>query len=217
MPNVQPSQQGPQTWVNHNSRKNLVVLTADAVYIASVWKADLPRIDLGLEDGKSADQLLPKATRIFLKSIERIQFKHVQVVVHQLMNKDVTLHYRDRHKSRKATMTFESQAARDEFVNLLNDRLGTWPITEKYESPWLILANYLYIILVIGLLGILFSGIALYNPPNDDGSLPSRYWYATGPWGIAVPTMLIGVVVLIAGIRQLRTPPIIVTYEANGG
>jgi hypothetical protein len=200
-------------WVNHQSRKNLVVLTADAVYVASIWKAQLPQIDLGLEDGKPADQLLPKATKVRLKSIERFQFKHVQVVVHQLMNKEVTIHYHDGKKTRKVAMMFESQGARDEFVNKLNDRLGNWPIAEKHEAPLLILANYLYIMLVISLLGALFSGIALFNPPDDNGSLPSRYWYATGPWGIAVPAMLISIGVLISGIWQLRRPPIIIVYE----
>jgi hypothetical protein len=204
-------------WVNHNVRHNVIVLTPLALFMATVRKADLAALDLGLQKCKPAQSLLPKnAWNIPIKNIERIQFKHVHVVVHHLMNKDVTVNYRDGRKVRKLTLTLDSQLARDEFVNKLNERLGTWPIVEKSESPILILGNYLYIILVISLMGILFSGIAVYNPPNDDGTLMSRYWYATGPWGIAVPAMVIAFAVLITGILQLRTPPIIVTYEPSG-
>jgi hypothetical protein len=204
-------------WVNRNARLNVAILTADFLYAATVRKADLPTLDKGMEDRKPPEKLLPKrAWKIPIRSIERVQFKHVHVVVHQLMNKEVTVHYQDAHKARKLVVTLESQAARDEFVNTLNERLGTWPITEANESPWLILANYLYIIFVIVLLGAFFSGLGLLMPPNDDGSLPSRYWYATGPWGIAAPAMVICVFVLIAGIRQLRTPAIIVTYRRVG-
>lgn len=201
-------------WVNRNARLNVTVLTTDFLYAATVRKADLPILDKGLEDRKPPEKLLPqRAWKIPVGSIDRVQFKHVPVVVHPLMNKEVTVYYQDASRSRKLVVTLESQAARDEFVNELNDRLGIWPITEANESPWLILTNYLYIIFVIVLLGAFFSGLGIFMPPDDDGSLPSRYWNATGPWGIAVPAMVICVMVLIAGIRQLRTPPIIVTYQ----
>jgi hypothetical protein len=204
----------PLMLVNRNARYNLVVLSTDTLYVASVWKSQLPRIDLELEAGTNPDLVLPpRAWKIPLKDIERFQFKHVPVVVHQFMNKDVTVHFRYGQKSRKLTLTLDSQKSRDEFVNTLNDRVGPWQIGEAHESPWLILANYLYIMFVIGLMAIFFSGLGLSMPPNDDGSLPSRYWYATGPWGLVVPAMVICVFVLIAGIRQLRTPPIIVTYR----
>jgi len=210
----QPESAPPLMWVNPQTRYNVVILTADMLYLASVKKADLPRIDLGLEDGKAADELLPaKAWKIPLANIERIQLKHVQVVVHQLMNKEVTIHYKDASKTRKATLTLDSQGMRDEFVQNLNERVGGWPIQEANESPWVILANYLYIILVVSLLAALFSWLGLTFKMNDDGSLPKRYWDATGPWGLVVPAMMICVAVLITGIRQLRTPPIVVTYE----
>ena len=201
-------------WVNPQTSNNLVVLTADMLYVASVWKSELPTIDLGLEKGTPVGELLPgKAYKIGLKNIESFQLKHTQVVVHQLMNKDVKVRYRDGTASRNVVIQFETQQMRDEFVNKLNEKLGTWRIKEKHEAPILILANYLYIIFVIGLLAILFSAIGLFFPPNDDNSLPSRYWYATGPWGLVVPAVVISVLVLIVGVWQLRRPPIIVSYE----
>lgn len=204
----------PLMWFNGNPRNNLVVLTSRMLYLASVSRSDLPRIDLGLEDGQPADELLPaKAWKIPLDTIERIQFKHVPVVVHQLMNRDVAVQYRESGRTRTLAIQLENQAMRDEFVNNLNARVGPWPIAEANESPWLILANYLYIIFVIVLLAMLFSWLGLAFPMRDDGSLVKRYWDFAGPWGIAAPAMAVCVAVLVAGIRQLRTPPLIVTYQ----
>ena len=214
----------PLMWVNGQNRNNVVVLTTEVLYLAKVKQADLARIDLGLEGGQPADGLLPaKAWKLPLVDITRIQFKQVltRSAFEESGNKDLTVSYRDGSKVRNLKLTLTSEVVRDEVVQKLNDRVGPWPISETNVAAWLILARYVYIITVFALLTFFFSWLEVSNYWNRAntrgafGSLVNRYLDAFGVWGIVGPGMLAAVVALAGGIRQIRTPPIIVTYEPD--
>jgi hypothetical protein len=214
----------PSMWVSGQDRSNVVVLSKDALFVATVRKDDLARIDLGLEDGKQPYELLPaKATQIPLADITRFQFKRVRSksAFEEWMNKDLTVYYRDQTRERSLKISLDSEAIRDEVAQALNRRVGPWPIAEAAVAPWRILIRYLYIILVLGLLTVFFSWLELSDYWNRHasggalGNLMNRYFDAFGVWGIFVPGLLACVIALIFGVLQLRNPPIVVTYQSG--
>jgi hypothetical protein len=201
-------------WYYGNQRYNLVVLTGETLYYAGVRRSALSQIDKDLEEGRDADDVIPgRPWKIPFETIECVQIKHSRVVVHQLMNKQVMVTHNDGRKSRRLEIVFESQDARDAFVQKLNDLVGPWPFTEADESPWHILARYLWIMTVVGGLTLLFSGLQLGGQLKSDSVALTKYFDAVGVWGIFVPGVMICLIVLTVGILQLRTPPIIVTYQ----
>jgi hypothetical protein len=207
----------PLMWVSGQDRNNVVVLTADILFLATVKKADLPRIDLGLEDGEPATELLPaKAWKVPLADVTRIELKQVRSksMFEEWMNKDVTVYYLDGTKRRYLKISLASESVRDEVVQSLNDRVGGWSVSEADLSAWLILARYLWIITVLALLTIGWCWLVLTRPLNE-GALFKDYLDQTGAWGIAVPGMFVCIGVLLLGIWQLRTPPIAVTYKPD--
>jgi len=102
---------------------------------------------------------------------------------------------------------------RDEVVQRLNERVGPWPMGEEDEPAWRILMKYLWIMFVIVLLTIFFSGLLISGVITEAPIWIAWYLNLCGVWGVVFPGMLICVIVLVTGIRQLRTPPLIVTYE----
>lgn len=213
---------GPLMWVSEQARNNVVVLSTDMLYLATVKKADLARIDLGLEDGEPAETLLPvKAWKIPLDAIMQFQVKQVRRkgAFEESKNNTLTVRYLDLSKVRSLNISLASEVMRDEVVHQLNERVGNWEFSEVAVAPLLILARYLYIIVVFALLTIFFCWLELSNVWNRQGaggaagSLLNRYFDAFGIWGIFAPGMFVCVMVLIAGVRQLQVPPIIVRYE----
>jgi hypothetical protein len=212
----------PLLWVSEQARNNVVVLSADMLHLASVKKADLARIDLGLEDGEPAETLLPaKAWKIPLHAIAQFELKQVRrkSAFEEWMNNTLTVTYLDRSKMRTLKITLASEAIRDEVVQNLNDRVGHWEFSEVAVSAMLLLARYLYIIAVFALLTIFFCWLELSDVWNRQGAggatgrLLNRYFDAFGIWGIFAPGLFVCVMVMIAGVRQLQLPPIFVRYE----
>lgn len=211
----------PLMWVVAVGRNNVVFLTDETFYLASVKQADVAAIDLALENGEPAEPFLPaNAWKIPLADIERVEYKHSRVVVHQMMYRDLTIHYRDAKKSRRLNIMVPSDQMRDEIVNNLNERLGSWPIHKTYEPAWRILIRYLWIMLVIVALTIFFSGLLISGVVTEAPAIIAWYlnlwaWLLHSACGVMCPGMIACVVVLVTGVRQLRTPPVIVTYQPD--
>jgi hypothetical protein len=216
----------PLLWVSGDARNNVVVLTEHVLYVATMGKTELPKLDVGLDEGRHAYELLPpKALQIPLENLTRIQFKQLRrkSAFEVSTNRDATLHYRDQGKDRTVTIALENERTRDQVVQTLLGRLGSWVISEAHVPAWLILGRYVYVMTVLSLLTFFFCWLEVSDYWNRHGAtgsaarLLNRYLDACGVWGIFVPGALAIGLGLFMAVRQLRTPPVIVTYQPETG
>jgi hypothetical protein len=216
----------PLLWVSGDARNNVVVLAGDVLYVATMGKADLPKLDVGLDEGRKAYELLPaKVLQIPLESLTRIQFKQLRrkSAFEVSTNRDATLHYRDQDKDCSVTIALENERVRDQVVQTLLGRLGSWAISEAHVPAWLILGRYVYVMTVLSLVTFFFCWLEVSDYWNRHGAtgaagrVLNRYLDACGVWGIFVPGAFAIGLALFMAVRQLRTPPVIVTYQPETG
>jgi hypothetical protein len=200
----------PKMWATKAQRNNVVVLTDAAVYLATVPAKGLPKVDLGLEEGEAAEDLLGKYTKVRLKRITAFQYRQSKMFAIA----DLTLFHDEGDVERKTVLSFGLPGNRAEFITELRRRLGNWPATEEVRSPAVTLLKYVAILSVV-LLGTAVLALAEWQGWITAGpSIVILCLDLCGVWGVLGFGTLLFMLVFAIGIRELAFDPIrIITHD----
>jgi hypothetical protein len=198
-------------WVTAQEGENVVVLTGGALYSAKVPKKDLPDLDVALEGGEAAEELLPpKCFKARLTRLTRLQFRESEMVP----TATVTVFTDDDGRERKKILTFADVAQRDQFVKRLNRRLD-WPATEEDVSRVGIALKYLGILALTGFATGFLVVAELSGWIERGPALLILCLEWCGVWGVLALGGLLFLLFLGVGIREVIRPPVLVTYEPD--
>jgi hypothetical protein len=201
----------PDLWITAQEGDNVVVLTPDTLYSAKVPKKDLPDLDMALEGGEAAEELLPpKSFKARLSRLTRFEFRESDM----LPAATVTVFTDDDGRERKKILTFADVAQRDQFVKKLNRRLD-WPATEEDVSRVGIALKYLGILALTGFATgfLVVAELAGWIERGPALLILCLEW--SGVWGVLAVGGLLFLLFLGVGIREIIHPPVVVTYEPD--